>query len=136
MKLITEYREEFDNKAFQLLSKSSLKNEDSLCSYFNCSKVTLAEWKSIHKSFADSIEIGIIIGEQNFKALLLSLSLLPGNSVNTKLLSILASNVYGINEEKVTSIDQHVSYVGDPETVMKRKGIPIPEIELADMETY
>lgn len=135
MKLTTEYKEEFAAIAFQKLSSVPLRDECILCLVFKCSKQTLSLWKSEYEEFRGAIELGLLSGEYKFRELLFTLALVPPKKVNTKLLSILASNVYNITEEQVQQISATIKD-GDLSSIEKQLealGIPVPEIRIEDI---
>ncbi|RLI66171.1 MAG: hypothetical protein DRO88_02575 [Promethearchaeia archaeon] len=127
----TEYKKNYDDRAYKILTKP-LASELDLCLEFNISEETLEKWKSESPSFLWSIQKGLLQGEQKLRKIIFSLAFCPPKDSNTKLLTLLASNVYGINEEHVTTIRDQTS-VENPEEIMKVRGIPIPDIEVPDV---
>lgn len=97
MDTITSYMREFDEIAVAELSVP-LRNLDHLCCALFCSRETLNKWIKSSPSFAASVDRGLILGEQKFRQMLSLLSLMPSSGVNTKLLSTMASDVYGITD--------------------------------------
>lgn len=137
MNLTTEYKPEYAQVAFEKLSKVPLRDEKILCLVFRCSTGTLGIWKAEYPEFRSAIELGLMSGEYKFRALLFSFALLPANIVNTKLLTLLASNVYNINEDQVQKI---ISAFGDNlnclEDRLKACGIPVPCLGVPDLEEH
>jgi len=134
MELTTEYRPEFAEIAFEKLSRIPLRDEKILCLVFRCNVQTLSLWKAENPGFAAAVELGLMSGEYKFRALLLHFALMPASAVNTKLLTLLASNVYNINEEQVKSI--RAAFGDDAKSVeaqLKSYGIPIPVLEVPDI---
>lgn len=136
MKFNTEYKDEFAQIAFERLSKVPLRDENVLCLVFRCSRQTLALWKAGHTDFRTAIELGMMTGEYKFRALLFAFSLVSSRRVNTKLLTILASNVYGINEEQIKQIKGalHDGDISSLEERMEALGIPVPSIPIEDLQ--
>lgn len=135
MNLTTEYRPDFAQIAFEKLSRVPLRDENILCIVFRCSKQTLSLWKAEYPEFKNAVELGLLTGEYKFRELMFSLSLVPAKKVNTKLLTILASNVYRINEEQVQQI-QTVAQNGDMSKIEQRLeqlGIPVPCFQTEDL---
>lgn len=135
MHLTTEYKEEYAQIAFDKLSKVPLRDERILCLVFRCSVETLSLWKAEHSTFNSAIELGLMSGEYKFRALLFSFALLPAAQVNTKLLTLLASNVYKINEDQVQKV--LAAFGSNLESLEERliaSGLPIPQIDAPDME--
>ena len=134
MKLTTEYKPEFAHIAFEKLSRIPLRDEKILCLVFRCSHQTIGLWKAEYPEFNAAIELGLMSGEYKFRALLLHMAMLPAGTVNTKLLALLASNVYNINEEQVQSIRAAIGADATSiEAHLKASGIPIPEIVVPDL---
>lgn len=133
MQFTTQYQERFAEIALKKLACMPLRDENILCLVFRCTKETIAKWKTENESFKQAIEYGLISGEYKFRELLFTLSLLPGKQVNNNILNLLSANVYGIKPDSEISITVGADSL-DPETIMKRKGIPIPEIDTEDLE--
>jgi len=126
-----KYKKNYDNRAYKILAKP-LASELDVCLEFGISDETLEKWKSESPSFHWSIQKGLLRGEQKLRKILFSLAFCSPKDSNTKLLTLLASNVYGINEEHLTTI-RNQNPVENPEEIMKARGIPIPDIEVPDV---
>lgn len=133
--LTTDYDIRYPRIAYNQLSLTPLAKEDSLCFVFRCSQETLAKWKSDHDEFSDAIKLGLLAGETKLRLAMTKLSLMPSKFINTKLLSILASNVYSINEEHINTVHTD-AYMSDHsyEDQLRKRGIPIPTIDIEDIE--
>lgn len=133
MEEVTEYKPEFDKIAFDTLSEKALRSPIHVCEKIGCSLETLGLWRTTNPGFDKSIKLGLIHGERKFRDLMARFSVRNSNKVNTKLLLTLGSNVYGIKEEpEIINIINNVT--ADPETLLKEKGIPIPNIDIPDLE--
>jgi len=133
MALITEYSQEFDERARRVLSVP-LRNTDYLCHSFGCSRSTIDIWLADHPSFADSVAQGLLSGEQKFRKLLFALSLYPANKVNTKLLTLMAYNVYNIKEDTQPTVVIREKQFTSVEEELAERGIPIPRCEVPDFD--
>jgi len=83
--------------------------------------------------FNEAVVTGMEIGKMKWRDRIASNAFLPSANVNNGLIKLLSSNVYGIKEdiEPVVIINNNNTA---PEAEMKKRGIPIPSVDIEDVE--
>lgn len=135
MQLNTEYKDEYAQTAYKILSERGLRSKTHVCSALHCSKETLDKWIAEHESLKNAVDMGLIEGEIKFRKRVSKKAFEPSSKVNTKLILALANDVYKINED-VHSVDVNIKATNGKsvEELMIEEGIPIPVNELEDFE--
>ena len=109
-----------------------------MCQALKCSKEILETWISNYPSFKNAIDFGLIDGEVIFRDKVSKIALKPTSKINTKLILTLANNVYGIKDEiqqvLIDKSSKENESDKDVEKTMRERGIPIPKIELDDLD--
>lgn len=130
----TAYKPEYAELCFELLSEADrAKNKSHCCALLQCSKPCLIAWMKKFPEFHRAINEGLEIGKSKWYSKLADHAFEPSQKVNNGLIKLLSSNVYGINAEPEVALTVN-NISEDPEKIMKRKGIPIPEIDIDDVE--
>ena len=134
--LRSTYRPEYDLKAYQLLSGSmEAKTKAHLCQAFQCSKPTLLNWMKMNPSFKEAVIAGLKIGEAKWRSRIARHAFEPTASVNNGLIKLLSSNVYGIKEDvEPAVVINNNSESKDLDEELKKRGIPIPNIQSEDLD--
>lgn len=129
-----EYTPEYNDLALKVLSRP-FKTKLHLCQKINCTIEALEEWIESYPAFRESIKLGLITGEVQFRNILTAVSLIPSSKVNTKLICLAGENIYGIKSEAEPQIviNNTNSNVVNEQT-LKDKGIPVPKKEVEDVE--
>ncbi len=131
----TSYKPEFADMVFNLLSRATTaKNKSHCCALLQCSKSTLLRWAKKNPEFHKAIEDGLEIGKSKWYSKLATHAFKPSVKVNNGLIKLLSSNVYGIKEDQEQIIIHNHSAETDPEKIMKDRGIPVPEVDIDDIE--
>jgi len=128
------YKPEYAEIVYKLLSESNTaKTKSHLCFALQCSKTTLLHWMKKFPEFNEAVVTGMEIGKMKWRDRIASNAFLPSANVNNGLIKLLSSNVYGIKEdiEPVVIINNNNTA---PEAEMKKRGIPIPSVDIEDVE--
>jgi hypothetical protein len=130
-----EYDCSFEAIARKVLSKA-FKTKLHLCSKLDCTPEDIEYFIETYPCFKLSVEQGLIEGEVNYRNLVSTASLLNSNIVNTKLLTLMGENCYGIKGEPdtVVNVTQNNSNAPVSEQDLKDRGIPVPQIGMEDLE--
>lgn len=104
-KTIMDYEIKHAIAAYNMLSKP-FKTVKHVCASLNVTIVQYLKWLEEESTFKGGVEAGLIKGEAKARDLLFICSLRSANSKNTKLLTLLAEEVYGISS--VEGIDEEV----------------------------
>lgn len=129
------YDPSYDKIAYDLLSTSdSAKTKAHLCRAFHCSKPTLLNWMKKNPSFKEAVEKGLDIGCSRFMDRIAKHAFEPTSNVNNGLIKLLAGHVYGVREDDGPTVVINNTVDTDPETLMKNRGIPVPQVDIEDVE--
>ena len=104
-----EYNEKYAKVAYKILASSPFTSYSHICSVFSCTLDTLNTWLDTFSEFKKQVQLGLLKSEALARNLLLNLSTEPSSKCNTKLLTLLSSNIYNLEES--SSIDIHLSKV-------------------------
>jgi hypothetical protein len=133
----TTYKPSYDKIVLNLLASEG-KTKAHCCNALRCSPVTLDKWIRDNPSFRAAIETGLEIGKMMFMKKIQDHAFEPSKQVNNGLIKLLASNIYGIREDPQVIINNENSQTNndnvDPEQKLKDRGIPIPEVEIDDVD--
>lgn len=131
----TTYKPEYAKIAFDTLANSNTaKNKSHLCAAFQCSKPTLLQWMKKHPEFNAAVTSGLEAGKSKWFSRIAENAFEPTATVNNGLIKLLSANVYGIKDEPAVQVNVENNVNLDPEKLMKEKGIPIPNIDIEDVE--
>lgn len=131
----TNYRPEYDLVAYKLLSTGTqARTKAHCCKALNCSKPTLLLWMKENPSFKAAVEAGLEIGSVNFRNKIAKFAFMPSGKVNNGLIKLLASNVYGIKEDTEPAVVINNNVETNPDQMMKDRGIPVPKMDIEDLE--
>lgn len=131
----TTYLPSYPKIAFDLLSKSTTaKNRCHLCAAFSCSKPTLHNWMVKNPEFKLAVEAGLEIGKSKWFSKLAKYAFKSTVQVNNGLIKLLSANIYGIRDDPEPVVIVNNNIESDPEQMMKKRGIPIPQIDIEDIE--
>ena len=131
----TTYKPDYVQKAFDILSRSTTaKTKSHLCVAFQCSKPTLLNWMKVNPEFRSAVEAGLEHGAAKFRNKIAKYAFKPSAKVNNGLIKLLANNVYGIKEEIDPSVIVNNNVDTNPEQEMKNRGIPVPNVDLEDID--
>jgi len=128
------YKPEYCDIVFKLLSSGSKCKTKSHCCYaLHCTKNTLINWMKKFPEFKQAIESGLEIGAVKWRNKIRKHAFEPAAGVNNGLIKLLSSNVYGIKEdaEPAVVINNNQNNF-DPEAELKKRGIPLPNINFSD----
>jgi len=129
------YKPEYDDIVYKLLSTSrTAKTKAHCCKALLCSMPTLLLWMKKFPSFNQAIISGLKLGEANWRERLSTTAFKPQQQVNNGIIKLLTSNVYGIKEDVSIKVESEKNYEGDPERLLKNRGIPLPSVNLEDLE--
>jgi hypothetical protein len=129
-----DFHSEYSIIACNVLSSSPFSSKIHLCQSLKCNKSTLDTWYRTKIEFMQKVDEGFINGEVLARDLMLMLSVAPASKVNTNLIKILANNVYSIEEQATQApIEVNVNTKVDIEEELKKRGIPLPEIGIEDL---
>lgn len=129
----SRYEDWFPEVAKMILSEAPMRTKAHLCSAFQCSKPCLVRWYRKHPLFLEAVQEGLAIGEAKFREKLSDHAFKPSQNVNNGLIKLLAANVYGMKEEQQV-INVHTEVHNNPEEELTKRGIPIPETPIEDMD--
>lgn len=99
-----EYHESYSLVAKTLLSLP-FKSWENVCQALGISKPIFDKWYKSESTFRNAVDLGFINGKTEAKKILLSLSILPSSKCNTKLLTLLASDIYDIHEKRSSELN-------------------------------
>lgn len=129
------YKPEYCDIVFKLLSTGSqCRTKSHCCAALHCSKPTLLRWMANFPEFKKAIESGLEVGAVKWRNKIRNYAFSPSSEVNNGLIKLLSSNVYGIKEEVDPSIVINNQNNFDPEAELKRRGIPIPSVDIEDID--
>ena len=129
------YLPEYAEIVYKLLSESNTaKTKSHLCYALQCPKTTLLRWMKKFPEFNEAVVSGMEIGKMKWRDRIASNAFLPSANVNNGLIKLLSSNVYGIKEDASPTVIIHNQNNPNPEEEMKKRGIPIPENDIEDIE--
>jgi len=129
-----KYQPEYDKIAIDLLSTDECKTKAHLCRALQCSKPLLLKWMREHESFRQAVEDGLELGSAKWREKIRDHAFEPTKEVNNGLIKLLSANVYGIREETDPLVVVNNNIDTDPETLMKNRGIPIPKVDVEDLD--
>lgn len=128
------YQEYYCDIVFELLSDStSAKTKAHCCKALLCSKTTLLRWMKKYPEFNEAVISGLEIGKARWRDRIAKNAFLPSSNVNNGLIKLLSSNVYGIKENAEPTIIINNTNTTIPEEEMKKRGIPVPKVDLEDV---
>lgn len=131
----TTYLPEYAQLAFNLLSKATTaKNRSHLCAAFKCSRPTLERWMKKNPEFHAAVTNGLEIGKSKWFTKLATHAFKPTANVNNGLIKLLSANVYGIKDDAEVNVVVNNNVDTDPEKLMKQRGIPVPDIDIEDID--
>jgi hypothetical protein len=131
----THYKPEYAAACFKLLAGSNMaKTKSHCCALLQCSKPTLLKWMKKYPEFGQAINDGLEIGKTKWRNKIAKHAWEPSAQVNNGLIKLLSANVYGIKDESEANIVINNTNSQDPETIMKDRGIPIPDIGIEDID--
>ena len=129
------YKLGYDDIVYKLLSKSrTAKTKAHCCKALLCSMPTLLRWMKKYPSFNQAMISGLKIGEANWRERLSTNAFKPQQLVNNGLIKLLTSNVYGIKEDVSIKVESERSQEGNPEKLLRQRGIPLPGVDMEDFE--
>lgn len=129
------YLPEYAEIVYELLSESTTaKTKSHLCYALQCSKDTLLRWMKKFPEFNEAVVSGMEIGKMRWRERIASYAFKPSSEVNNGLIKLLSSNVYGIKEDAEPIVVIHNTNTITPEEEMKKRGIPIPDNDIEDVE--
>jgi len=129
------YKPEYNEIVFKLLSTGTqARTKSHCCNALQCSKTTLIRWMKKFPEFNQAIESGLEIGEMKWRNKIRKHAFNPSSEVNNGLIKLLSSNVYGIKEDDSPTVIIHNTNITSPEAEMKKRGIPIPSVDIEDIE--
>lgn len=129
------YKPEYAKLAFNLLSRSTTaKNKSHLCAAFKCSRPTLTRWLKTHPEFNEAVVSGLEIGKSKWFTKLATHAFKPSVQVNNGLIKLLSAHVYGIKDDAEMNVVVNNTTNLDPEKLMKQRGIPVPAIDIEDID--
>ena len=129
------YKPEYAEIVYKLLSESTTaKTKSHLCYALQCSKMTLLHWMKKFPEFNVAVVSGMEIGKMRWRERIAKHAFKPSSEVNNGLIKLLSSNVYGIKEDADPTVVIHNTNTMTPEEEMKKRGIPVPPIDVEDIE--
>lgn len=132
-----KYKPIFPKLVYDLLSRSqTAKNKSHCCALLQCKKATLLKWMRKYPEFNEAIVAGLEIGKSKWYSKLATHAFKPSGLVNNGLIKLLSANVYGIKDdsESTNVVVNTTTITADPEKIMEQRGIPIPKIDIEDVE--
>lgn len=129
------YKTEYDKIIFNLLSKSSTaKNKSHCCNALQCARTTFNRWLEKYPTLNEAFETGMEIGKKRWMDKIQKHAFKPTTQVNNGLIKLLSAVVYGIKIDSEPSVVVNNNVNSDPEKEMKDRGIPIPKVDVEDVE--
>jgi len=129
------YKPEYAEIVFKLLSTGTqARTKAHCCNALLCSKTTLIRWMKKYSEFNEAVVSGLKIGEMKWRNKIRKHAFNPSSEVNNGLIKLLSSNVYGIKEDASPAVVIHNTNTSTPEDEMKKRGIPIPDNDIEDIE--
>ena len=128
------YRPEYAEIAFNILSfDDGAKTWAHVCNALCCSGPTLLRWRKKFPEFEKACIEGKKVGQMKWRDKLRRHAFSPTAEVNNGLIKLLSSNVYGIKEEVEPTVVIHNTNTITPEEEMKKRGIPLPKVDVEDI---
>lgn len=129
------YQEYYCDIVFELLSSDDgAKTKAHCCKALLCSKTTLLRWMKKYPEFNEAVISGLNIGAARWREKIRKHAFSPSSEVNNGLIKLLSSNVYGIKEDVEPVVVIHNTNTITPEEEMKKRGIPVPKIDVEDVD--
>lgn len=129
------YQEYYCDIVYELLSSNDgAKTKAHCCKALLCSKPTLLRWMKKYPEFNEAVVSGMNIGKARWRDKLRKHAFSPTAEVNNGLIKLLSSNVYGIKEDSEPTVVIHNTNNQSPEDEMRKRGIPIPDNDIEDIE--
>jgi len=127
-----KYKPEYCDLAFKILCSAG-KTNTHVANALNCTILTIYNWRKKYPAFDEAIKLGKARGEVLWREKIFDFAFKPSGLVNNGLIKLLSANVYGIKDEPEINLVINNNSV-DPETLLKERGIPLPNIPINDIE--
>lgn len=129
------YKPEYAKLAFDLLANSDdAKTKSHVCALLHCARSTLYRWMRQNPDFDRAIKMGLAEGAAKWRERIAQHAYEPTANVNNGLIKLLSANVYGIKDEPTVVINNTNKVSSSPEEQMKKRGIPIPDMDIGDVD--
>ena len=129
------YKSKYDQIIYNLLSTSTqAKSKSHCCNALQCSRPTLNKWIKKFPSFAKAFNEGMEIGKSKWLNKIATYSWRPSQNVNNGLIKLLTAHTYGIKEDVSIKVESERNQEGNPEKLLKQRGIPLPGVDMEDFE--
>jgi len=129
------YKDEYAKIAYDTLANgANAKTKSHVCARLHISKATLLKWMTEHEELNIAVSTGLEVGAVKWRNKIAKHAFEPAAKVNNGLIKLLSANVYGIKDEPSTIVVNNNSINTDPEKMLKEKGIPIPKIDIEDID--